>query len=267
MAITAVLVDSREPAWVQGLAFGGAMKAISALECGDLWATTGDGAMVCIERKTSTDLLGSLSDERLWHQLTALRAKTEWAYLVITGVLQPSGAGMVITDRGESGWKWASVQGALIRAQECGVVVVHAAGDLDFEATVERLCARTRSPELVLKPVRTPTVLSAGEQVLASLPGIGLDKAQMLLAGMGTAAWSLVDLTDMRTKTVRGLRGEVKGIGDVTKRRVRQALGLPDDTRLVIANSNDKIIDPWDNPEAQDAAKEYSSEQQLARSA
>lgn len=244
------------------------MKAITTLECGDVWASTGDGALVCVERKTSTDLLGSLNDERLWHQLTALRAKTEWAYLVITGTLQPSGAGMVITDRGESGWKWASVQGALIRAQECGVVVVHAAGDADFESTVERLCARTRSPELVLKPVRMPTVLSAGEQILASLPGIGLDKAQALLAGMGTAAWSLVDLTDMRTKTVRGLRGEVKGIGDVTKRRVRQALGIPDSARLVMVNGDNKIIDVWDNPEAQDSAKEYSSgEQQLARSA
>jgi ERCC4-type nuclease len=261
------MIDSREPSWAQALTFGGAMKAITALECGDVWASTADGALVVVERKTGTDLLGSLSDERLWHQLTAMRAKSQWAYLVITGVLQPSGAGMVITDRGESGWKWASVQGALIRAQECGVVVVHAAGDGDFESTVERLCARTRSPELVLKPVRTPTVLSAGEQILASLPGIGLDKAQSLLSGMGTAAWSLVDLTDIRTKTVRGLRGEVKGIGDVTKRRVRQALGLPDDARLVMVNSNDHIIDPWDNPEAQDSAKEFSSEQQLARSA
>lgn len=268
MSITAAMIDSREPSWVQALMFGGAMKAITTLECGDVWASTGDGALVVVERKTSTDLLGSLSDERLWHQLTAMRAKSQWAYLVITGVLQPSGAGMTITDRGETGWKWASVQGALIRAQECGVVVVHAAGDSDYEATVERLCARTRSPELVLKPVRTPTVLSQGEQVLASLPGIGLDKAQALLCGMGTAAWGLVDLTDMRTKAVRGLRGDVKGIGDVTKRRVRQALGVPDDARLVMVNSDDKIIDPWDNPEAQDSAKEYcSDQQQLARSA
>ena len=268
MAITAVMCDSREPSWVQALSFGGAMKAITALECGDVWASTGDGALVCIERKTSTDLLGSLSDERLWHQLTALRAKTEWAYLVITGVLQPSGAGMVITDRGESGWKWASVQGALIRAQECGVVVVHAAGDGDFESTVERLCARTRSPELVLRPVRTPTVLSAGEQVLASLPGIGLDKAQALLSGVGTAAWGLIDLTDMRTKTVRGLHGEVRGIGDVTKLKARDALGIPAGARLVMVNSTDKIIDPWDDPEAQETAKEYSSDgQRLAQTA
>jgi ERCC4-type nuclease len=243
------------------------MKAITALECGDVWASTGDGSLVCVERKTSTDLLGSLSDERLWHQLAAMRAKSQWAYLVITGVLQPSGAGMTITDRGESGWKWASVQGALIRAQECGVVVVHAAGDGDFESTVERLCARTRSPELVLKPVRTPTVLSAGEQVLASLPGIGLDKAQALLSGVGTAAWGLVDLTDMRSKTVRGLRGEVKGIGDVTKLKAREALGVPAGARLVMVDGDNKIIDVWDNPEAQDSAKEYSSEQQLARSA
>ena len=267
MAITAVMIDSREPSWVQALEFGGAMKAITMLDAGDLWASTGDGAMVCIERKTSSDLLGSLSDERLWHQLSAMRAKSQWSYLVITGVLQPSSTGMTITDRGETGWKWASVQGALIRAQECGVVVVHAAGDGDYEGTVLRLCGRTRSSELVLKPVRTPTVLSPGEQVLASLPGIGLDKAQALLAGMGTAAWGLVDLTDIRSKTARGLRGEVKGIGDVTKRRVRQALGIPNGARLAVVSSDDAIIDPWDDSEAQESAKEFNSEQQLARSA
>ena len=148
------------------------------------------------------------------------------------------------------------------------MVVVHAAGDCDFESTVERLCARTRSPELVLRPVRTPTVLSAGEQVLASLPGIGLDKAQALLSGVGTAAWGLVDLTDMRTKTVRGLHGEVRGIGDVTKTKARDALGIPAGARLVMVDGDNKIIDVWDNPEAQDSAEEYSSgEQQLARSA
>ncbi len=221
-----------------------------------------------MERKTSTDLLSSLSDERLWHQLAAMRAKSEWSYLVITGTLQPSGAGTTITDRGETGWKWASVQGALIRAQECGVVVVHTASDADYEGTVLRLCGRTRSPELVLKPVRTPAVLSPGEQVLASLPGIGLDKAQALLAGLDTAAWALAELTDMRSKTVRGLHGEVKGIGDVTKRRVRQALGVPDEGRLVLVNNNDRIMDPWDD---QDALKEHKDDRQhepeLARSA
>jgi len=269
VAITAVMIDQREPSWVQDLSFGGAMKAVTMLECGDLWVSTGDGAMVLVERKTSTDLLGSLSDERLWHQLAAMRAKSEWSYLVITGVLQPSPAGLTITDRGETGWKWASVQGALIRAQECGVVVVHAAGDGDYEGTVTRLCARTRSAELVLKPVRTPAVLSPGEQVLASLPGIGLDKAQALLAGVGTAAWALSELTDTRTKTVRGLHGEVKGIGDVTKRRVRQALGIPDRGRLVMVDAEDTIMDPWDDPEALDS-KEHSHDNQqpeLARSA
>ena len=262
MGATAIMVDSREPAWIQNLSFGGAMKTITMLDCGDLWASTSDGALVCVERKTSTDLLGSLSDERLWHQLTVLRAKTQWAYLVITGVLQPSASGVTITDRGKTEWQWASVQGALIRAQECGVVVVHAADDTDYEDTVLRLCSRTRSPELVLKPVRIPTVLSPGEQVLASLPGIGLDKAQSLLSGFGTAAWALVHLTDIRAKDIRGLRGEMRGVGDVTKRRVRQALDIPDNARLVMVNSEDRIIDPWDT---QDSVKEESSnEQQLA---
>lgn len=267
MAITAVMVDSREPQWVQLLPFDGAMKAVTVLECGDLWASTSDGAMVIVERKTSTDFLGSLSDERLWHQLAAMRAKSEWSYLVITGVLQPNPAGLTVTDRGETGWKWASVQGALIRVQECGVVVVHASGDSDYEPTVKRLCARTRSPELVLKPVRTPAVLSPGEQVLASLPGIGLDKAQALLNGFGSAAWALEALTDMRTKVVKGLHGEVRGIGDVTKRRVRQALGLPDNGRLVMVNENDKIMDPWDDPDAFKEHTDDSQQPELARSA
>lgn len=255
MAIVAVMCDSREPKWVQELTFGGAMSAVTLLEHGDLWATTDDGAMVIVERKTADDLLGSLSDDRLWHQLAGMRQRSPWSYLVITGRLEPSASGLTLTERGETGWNWASVQGALIQAQELGVFVVHAGSDQEYEATVMRLCSRHRTADIALKPVRRPAILSAAEQVLCALPGIGMERAQSMLRTAGTAAWALIFLTQSTN--------EIPGVGEVTRRRAREALGLRPGERLVLVDAEGRGMDPWNTD---DTSKE-TQHVELARSA
>ena len=98
MAATGILIDQREPAWVQGLSFGGIPVAVTLLEYGDVHVATDDGALLAIERKTPNDLLNSLRDDRLWVQLAGLRRLTPWAYLVITGQLHRSSDGHVVTE-------------------------------------------------------------------------------------------------------------------------------------------------------------------------
>lgn len=73
MTITAALVDQREPAWAQALKFGGAMVAPTMLEHGDLLATCDDGTLLAVERKTASDLLNSIRDDRLWAQLAGIK--------------------------------------------------------------------------------------------------------------------------------------------------------------------------------------------------
>jgi len=244
MALTAVFVDSREPDWVKALSWNAATKAITLLDHGDVWASTDDGALICVERKTSDDLLSSIADDRLWAQLAGMRERSPWSYLVVCGTLQPSPTGMVLTERGETGWNWASVQGALLQAQELGVAVMMAANDADFEATVLRLCNREHKADMVLKPQRKPQFLSAGETLLSSLPGIGLERAQTLVKTIGCPAWALIHLADDRK---RHKSGEVYGIGEQTKRKVREALGLQAGQRLGMITADGQPIDPWDN--------------------
>lgn len=232
MAITAAIIDSREPEWVQHLTFGGAMVATSLLDAGDLLATCDDGALLAVERKTPDDLLNSIKDDRLWTQLAGIRKLTPWAYLVVTGDLRCSTDGKVVTDTRGTGWNWASVQGALLQAQEMGVFVVQCAGDDDYEAAVLRLAARSHKPEMVVSPAREAIPMSPAERILLSLPGIGPERVSALLEYCTTPAWALSFLT------CHDVEGAVTGIGPGTKRAVRQALGLRDDEELAVVVSD-----------------------------
>ncbi len=228
MSISAVIIDQREPEWVRELTFGAQMHTTTLLEHGDVLATTTDGALLAIERKTADDLLNSVRSGRLWLQLAGIRQQTRWAYLVVTGTLLPGPGGHAITDRGETGWLWTSVQGILLKAQELGCMVIHLANDTDFEQAVIALAERDHGEECPIEPVRTPRFFSDAEALLAALPGIGLEKAQALLAYAGTAGWALNWLTDQESTD------RVEGIGPRTRENIRAALGLRDDESLCV---------------------------------
>lgn len=222
------MVDSREPNWVQRLKFDGVPVAVTALDYGDLWATTGDGAMVCIERKTPTDLLGSIKDNRLFAQCAGMRAKTQWAYLVVTGVLRANASGKVIADERITGWAWESVAGALLTVQEMGVGVVHTANERDYEAAVIRLSERKRGEEYIIEQRMDSRVASPAEQVLTSLPGIGWQRAQDLIRVFGGNVGQALAWLTWRNTVGDGPAGVAGG----TKAAVRKALGLTDDEEL-----------------------------------
>lgn len=226
--ITAAMIDSREPEWVQRLRFGGVYPAVAPLDAGDLWLTTADGAVVVVERKTANDLLGSIKDGRLLVQAQAMRRKTPWAYLVVTGALAPTPDGKVRTDRATQ-WQWSSVQGALLSVQEMGVMVAYAAQDRDYEEAVLRLAQRRREAEKVIPPATDPRVMSPQEAILTAIPGIGYERARALLDYWdGDAALAICWLTWL------GTFAEVEGIGDGIKKGVRHALGLPPNHELMI---------------------------------
>lgn len=215
MTIQSVVVDQREPPEIQHLNFG-APKVIALLDVGDLWAAV-DNQMLIIERKTPSDLLASIADGRLFDQCARMRAQSPWCYLVVTGQLRTNSAGYVIRDEYEvTKWRWDALQGALLTVQDLGVNVVYCL-DYDFAGCVKRLAARARDEVRIQK--RAPYTLSAGEAVLASLPGIGEERIDLLLDFSGSPAWALSYLTTL------GEPG-VDGIGDGIKRRVRGALGL-----------------------------------------
>lgn len=229
----AILIDSREPEWVQALPFDGALKMVTALEFGDVWLTTEDDTLVCIERKTPADLLGSIKDNRLFAQCAGMRSKTPWAYLIITGPLTADRTGKIIADGRPTGWEFASVQGALLTCQEYGVSVVMCQSDADYEATVLRIANRKRDKERILEPNSQPRLMTHAESLLTSLPGIGPERATDLLKKFDRSADALTWLTWQDTILA------VAGIGKGTKSAVRKALGLADDEELFVMTPPD----------------------------
>lgn len=232
--INAVMIDSREPTHIQALKFGGVPTIVTALEHGDLWMSTAGGDLVCVERKTPSDLLGSIKDGRVFPQAAGMRARTPWAYVVITGQLAPDYAGKTLADGRLTGWDWTSVQGALLTIQELGVGIVHSTADSDYEATVLRLADRKRGNEYVMTPKHDARVMTAAEVILTSLPGIGWDRAQLLMTHFdGRAGEAIAWLTWL------GTFGEVAGIGRGVKSQIRKALGLTDDEELFVMTPSD----------------------------
>lgn len=228
MTINAVMIDQREPEWIQRLQFGGAVTTVTLLEQGDLLVATED-ALLCIERKTPDDLLASIQDGRLLHQAANLANQTPWAYLIISGSMLCSQQGKVITQRGETGWAWGAVQGALLTVQELGVGVIQTGSEQDYEKVVLSLSNRDRS-RLPLGTVRSTRFLSPGEAALSALPGIGIERLDTLIRSLGTVADALAWLTWIDDKD------KIDGIGEGICHGVRKALGLQDHEYLLVTS-------------------------------
>ena len=91
MALISVIVDGAKPEHIRQLHFGGVSVAVAMLDAGDVWCACNDEALLAVERKTASDSLNTLRDDRLFPQLAALREVSPHAYLIICGQLQPRG--------------------------------------------------------------------------------------------------------------------------------------------------------------------------------
>jgi len=233
--LNAILIDSKEPAWVQKLDFG-VPKMIGPCEAGDAWAITSDGYTLIIERKTPDDFLQSLKDGRLFEQvkrlgeyryLAQLRGETPTMlpYLIITGIFRPTNDGKVYTSR-QTNWSFAAVMGALLSIQEAGVYVTFCNGDSDYRDCILRLASRDRSETLDILPQRPIELLGPKEAVVASLPGIGIERAKAALEWGGWhLGWTLIGLTepDIPSPIPRSVR-----------ENIRTLFGLGTDEELII---------------------------------
>ena len=234
MGITAIMLDSREPDWVKSLEFSGIPKTVTMLDWGDCMAATDDGSMILVERKTPDDLLGSLRDERLFLQLSNMLLVTRYAYLMVTGELQRSHDGKVITARGETGWSWTAIQGALLTIQEIGIFVTYCAGDVDYGPAILRLGSRDRKPLLELGPAKKPRILNPSEAIVSVLPWIGIERLHSVMDYCQTPANALQALTDQDT--------QIPGVPVSVKKRIRQALGLQSYEELQVHIEQDQEV-------------------------
>ncbi len=242
--ITALMIDAREPEWIQKLKFGGVPCMVTTLETGDIQAVTDDGCTLVFERKTATDFLNTLKEERLFPQLarmTELRnaqlyseSLNYWPYLVITGQFLPGANGKVVADGRVTGWSFEKVQGTLLSIQEMGIFVVFANGDLDYENTILRIGRRNREPAIKVLAPRPAKMLGPKFDFLAGIDGIEVAYAEKILTWSDdNVAHALAGLVDMEIKAPVPIN---------VRRRLRDMLGLCEGENLEIVGT--KFTEP-----------------------
>ncbi len=214
----AVILDNREPPHIQKLNFG-CPSMIQCLETGDLHIATDDDKLLIVERKAAMDFVNSIKDGRLFNQVARAKQITPYVYVAIVGSILPAKHGKTYINGNLTGWDYSAIQGVMLSIQELGAGIVFCADENDFLPCMVRLANRSRDVIPVM-PVREAAIFGGAENVLASLPGIGVKKAADLLKmfpNVGMALWFLTDVDDTQTK--------IPGIAENTKKNIVNLLG------------------------------------------
>lgn len=203
----------------------------TALPLGDpelLLVMATDGTLLVCRYMPTGELLDQIRTQRLPALLAQLRQRgSDWIYLLLDGELTANTSGKTVQNGNVTGFDWKAIQGALLSIQEAGVGVVWLQSVEHLQDQVYLLAKRDRSQKRV-RPPRDLLFVSPAEDLILALPGIGEDRAHLLLKQAGSAAWLLDLLTDLAPAA------KLDGIGPETKRKIRQALGLSDQTRLAV---------------------------------
>lgn len=184
-------------------------------------------AGMLVQRKSGTDFTASITDGRLFHSLAKMLEWTELPWLVLTGAIENRN-GQAFVD----GWAtlpYMAVIGALDKWQARGGYITWLSSDNDLVAWVGGRLDFLRSiQDQPTKRLYQQRIIEADRvrQVLAMFPGLGPVRVDALLDKMAdtgsdvTLVQALCWLTDYATD----LSGT--GIGEGTRRAVRQFCGL-----------------------------------------
>jgi ERCC4-type nuclease len=219
----------------------------TALPLGDpelLLVMAADDTMLVCRYMPTGELLDQIRTQRLPSLLAQLRQRgSDWMYLILDGELKPNTSGKTVHNGNTTGFDWKAVQGALLSIQEAGIGVVWLQSIEHLQDQIYLLAKRDRSQKRVRLP-RDVLFCTPAEDLILALPGIGEDRAHVLLKTAGSAAWLLDLLTDLSSPA------KLDGIGPETKRKIRQALGLSNQTRLaVLARDAEEAMLPDDPDE------------------
>ena len=169
-----------------------------------------------VERKTVMDLASSIADGRLFEQAEALVKAFQLPVLVVEGSLEELYRRRRFTS--------AQVQGALAYLIEQGVHVAPTASPLDTAYFLRSLAKREQarggrlepSPYKLRRARQRGGIREAQLNLVASIPGIGLELAERLLKAFGSPR----RLFKASPSELR----RVPGMGDLRVRRMMEVL-------------------------------------------
>jgi Fanconi anemia group M protein len=208
-----ILVDCQElgGAVERGLRERGVELEVGRLEVGDFVLSE----RVAVERKSVRDFVRSVVDGRLEDQARRLRERYERPLLILEGEEDPEELGKLHPH---------AVQGALLHlVMDLGIPVLRSR-DGSQTATLLWLLARRERKEGVgpprLRTKRGGLPLPLQQRfVVEGLPGVSSVLAERLLRRFGTVEGVM--------RASEGELREVRGIGEVKARRIRELLTLP----------------------------------------
>lgn len=216
-AILGALIDTAAHPDLTGLtAVDGVALVPAAIAPASAILICADGAQVAVKYLAALDVLYSIRQGRLDADLVALKARSDWAYLIIGGQMTPDRDGKIRHGGDALGWAWDAYQGAMLSAQEMGVGVLTLRHADDLGEALARLARRQRAPKRV-RPVREALFFEPEQDMLMALPGIGEAMADQLLTHCGSAGAALLALTSDELTA--------PGIGPKTRATIRRVLG------------------------------------------
>jgi Fanconi anemia group M protein len=180
----------------------GAQVSIEPLPAGDYRIPTG----ILIERKTVSDLHGSLGRGRLWAQIGNIRDEAVTPLLLVEG------------DDLDAGPRHPNaIRGALLAIAELGVGILRSRDPADSALWVHRLAVRqARKARARAHPEQARPSPPPGLALLAAVPGISDITARALLERFGSVE-GVLDAGPERW-------AEVAGIGSVRAHALAEAL-------------------------------------------
>ena len=208
-----ITIDDREPDHVyQKLtALGEVDCLVGRLEFGD-YAWDCPTGFVKVERKSVTDLLGSMTTGRLNDQLRNLVTASHIPILLIEGKIGENLRGKVDVTRGHSfhsQWSFSAVDNLLLSWQLAGVYIAHAP---TLARTPERILslynltqkeehsALNRQKIINLKEDKPPVT------TMVTFPGVGIKRARSVMR-----EHTLMQLAKMDLKELQKLLGKKTG--------------------------------------------------------
>lgn len=199
-----LLVDDREPvdAALRLNSYGGIDATVQRNDFCD-YLFFPHGKICGIERKTISDLLGSMASKRLVEQMHRLVKETDIGFLLREGSFKRSGGGKISYysprdprangDWVETGWDWNSFQGKMLDIQLLGVHIVDCPIVGDYPQEIARMVINLSKEEHKwLKERQRPEVFTNDSQYenavwsLCALRGMGPETAEVLLREAGS---------------------------------------------------------------------------------
>lgn len=194
-------------------------------------------AGLLIQRKSGGDLASSITDGRLYRSLGKMLKWSDRPWLLYCGTMAYSQfSGQAIVD-GRNSMPYMSIAGALTWWQLRGGYYSQLESDelqlkwlskwLDTLQTLQDV------PEKHIGREAAQLLVGAAPQreTLMTLPGIGQQKAELVLAQYGGIASALVGLTADEIEVA------LAGIGPKTRAHIRAWLGMSDGERLLITHT------------------------------